>query len=157
MRAVIQRVKEAKISEPRSCVQGQGEGENLITEIKKGLLVLVGIAKGDKEKDADFLAKKIKEMRIFNDENQKMNLSLEEVSGEALIVSQFTLLGDVRKGRRPNFTESESPEKAREIYSYLVEKLKEIGVTTKSGNFGAQMFISLINDGPVTIILDTRR
>ena len=157
MKAVIQRVKEAKVFEPRSGMQGLSEGENLITEIKKGLLILVGIAKGDNKEDANFLARKIKEIRIFNDENQKMNLSLEEVNGEALIVSQFTLLGDVRKGRRPDFTESESPEKAREVYNYLVEKLKEIGVTTKSGNFGAQMFVSLINDGPVTIILDTKK
>jgi len=145
MKTVIQRVKEAKVI----------EGEKVIAQIQKGLLILVGIAKGDRIEDADFLAKKIKEIRIFNDENKKMNLSLEQVKGEVLIVSQFTLLGDVKKGRRPDFTEAESPQRAKELYDYLVERLREINIPTKSGNFGAMMLVHLINDGPVTIILDT--
>ncbi len=146
MRAVIQRVKEAKVF----------EGERLISEIKSGLLVLVGIAKGDREEDIDFLAKKIKEIRIFSDENKKMNLSLEDVKGEVLLVSQFTLLGDAKKGRRPDFTTAESSEKARQMYTYLIERLREMGVSVKSANFGAMMEVHLINDGPVTIILDSR-
>lgn len=146
MRAVIQRVNQAKIC----------EGEKIIAEIKKGFVVLVGIAKNDKIEDAAFLAKKISQMRIFNDENQKMNLSLEDIKGEVLLVSQFTLLGDARKGRRPNFSEAETPQRAKEIYDYLIGKLKELNVPIKSGNFGAMMDIHLINDGPVTIILDTK-
>jgi len=146
MRAVIQRVKEAKVF----------EGEDLIAKVGKGFLVLVGVAKGDKEKDADLLARKIKEIRIFNDENGRMNLSLEEVEGEVLLVSQFTLLGDTKRGRRPDFTGAESSQKAEELYRYLIERLKGMGVPTKSGNFGAMMDLYLINDGPVTIILDTK-
>ncbi|HAW50310.1 TPA: D-tyrosyl-tRNA(Tyr) deacylase [bacterium] len=146
MKAVIQRVKGAKIFEE----------ERLITEINSGLLVLVGIAKGDGKEDADFLARKIKEIRIFSDKNKKMNLSLEDVDGEVLLVSQFTLLGDAKKGRRPDFTKAESQEKAKEIYDYLVERLKGMNVPTKSGNFGAMIDIHLINSGPVTIILDSR-
>lgn len=147
MRAVIQRVSQAKIC----------EGEKIIAEIKKGFVVLVGIAKNDKIEDVAFLAKKISQMRIFNDENQKMNLSLEDIKGEVLLVSQFTLLGDARKGRRPNFSEAETPQRAKEIYDYLIGKLKELNVSIKSGNFGAMMDIHLINDGPVTIILDTKK
>jgi D-tyrosyl-tRNA(Tyr) deacylase len=147
MRAVIQRVSQAKVFEK----------ERLIAEIGKGLLVLVGIAKGDKKEDADLLARKIREIRIFNDENQRMNLSLEDIKGQILLVSQFTLLGDAKKGTRPDFTQAESQDKARELYDYLRERLKETDLPVESGNFGAMMSVYLINDGPVTIILDTRR
>ncbi|MCM8757653.1 MAG: D-aminoacyl-tRNA deacylase [Candidatus Omnitrophica bacterium] len=146
MRAVIQRVTEAKVLEKN----------RQIAEIKNGLVVLVAIAKDDTAKDVVFLANKLKDIRIFDDEKGKLNLSIEEVKGEILLISNFTLLGKVFRGKRPDFTEAESFEKAKELYDYLLTTLKSIGLPIKSANFGKDMQVHLINDGPVTIILDTK-
>jgi D-tyrosyl-tRNA(Tyr) deacylase len=147
MRAVIQRVKSAQV-----CVDGRVSGK-----IGKGLLVLLGVGKGDGESDLSFLTSKIPELRIFEDNSGKFNLSLIEVGGEILVVSQFTLFGDCRKGRRPSFTEAEEPSAARYFYEQFVLKLKERGVPVQTGEFQAKMEVHLINDGPVTLLLDSRR
>src|SRR4030043_1074002 len=145
MKAVIQRVKSAQV-----CVDSQVTGK-----IGKGLLVLLGIGKGDGESDLSFLASKIPELRIFEDASGKFNLSLKEINGEALVVSQFTLYGDCRKGRRPSFTEAEEPVIAKNFYEQFVSKLREQGVPVQRGEFQAKMEVHLINDGPVTLLLDS--
>ena len=147
MRAVIQRVKSAQV-----CVDGRVSGK-----IEKGLLVLLGVGKGDGEGDLSFLASKIPELRIFEDESGKFNLSLKEVDGEILVVSQFTLFGDCRRGRRPSFTEAEEPSAAKHLYEQFVLKLKERGIPVQTGEFQAKMEVHLINDGPVTLLLDSRQ
>ncbi|MGQ9508073.1 MAG: D-aminoacyl-tRNA deacylase [Thermodesulfobacteriota bacterium] len=147
MRAVIQRVKSAEVF-----IDGRLTGK-----IGKGLLVFIGVAKGDGEDDLSFFASKLPEIRIFEDESGKFNLSLREVKGELLVVSQFTLYGDCRKGRRPSFTEAEEPILAKNLYERLVLKLKEQGVPIQTGEFQAKMEVHLINDGPVTLLLDSRR
>ncbi len=144
MKAVIQRVKEGQIT-----VNGE-----LIGAIDHGLLVFLGVAKGDNNKNADYLADKIAGLRIFEDENNKMNLSLTEIGGEMLIVSQFTLLGNCRKGRRPSFIEAAEPETANRLYSYFVKKIRQKGIKTATGRFRAMMEVSLVNDGPVTLIIE---
>lgn len=144
MKAVIQRVKKSQVT-----VNGE-----LVGAIDHGLLVFLGVAKGDDNKNADYLAKKIADLRIFEDENGKMNLSLIETSGEMLIISQFTLLGNCRKGRRPSFIEAAEPETANQLYSYFVEKIRQKGIKTATGRFRAMMEVSLINDGPVTLIIE---
>ncbi|MBR2340796.1 MAG: D-tyrosyl-tRNA(Tyr) deacylase [Clostridia bacterium] len=144
MRAVVQRVKYTKL---------EVDGE-LISEIPFGLTVFLGIKSGDSEKQADFLMKKISALRIFEDENGKMNLSVKDVGGEVLLVSQFTLYGDANKGNRPSFTLAERPEKAEPLYEYALNALREQGVIVKKGVFGADMKISQLNDGPVTILLE---
>ena len=144
MKAVVQRVKATRL-----VVDGQ-----LISEIPFGLTVFLGVKTGDTEKEADYLAKKIAALRIFEDENGKMNLSVKDVGGEVLFVSQFTLYGDASHGNRPSFTLAERPERANALYEYAAKKLVEQGVTVKLGVFGADMQIEQHNDGPVTILLE---
>jgi D-aminoacyl-tRNA deacylase len=147
MRSVVQRVDRAKvlISDQR------------ISEIGKGLLVLLGIEREDRESDADYLSEKIMNLRIFEDESKKMNLSLIDIRGEMLVVSQFTLLGDCRRGRRPSFTAVENPNRARILCDYFIRRTKEIIGHVAEGEFQAMMLIELTNNGPVTILLDSRR
>lgn len=147
MRAVVQRVSRAQVR----------VGEEVVGWIGPGLLVLLGVSKNDTRSDAEYLAAKILGLRIFDDENGKMNLSLAETRGSVLAVSQFTLYGDVRKGRRPSFDEAASPEQARELYEYFVSKIREAGFACETGRFQATMTVELVNDGPVTILLDSTR
>ncbi len=147
MRAVIQRVKSAQVS-----VDGRVSGK-----IGKGLLVLLGLGKGDGESDLSFLTSKIPELRIFEDASGKFNRSLKEVDGEMLVVSQFTLYGDCRKGRRPSFTEAEEPTAAKHLYEQFVSKLRGQGLSVQTGEFQAKMEVHLVNDGPVTLLLDSRQ
>lgn len=147
MRAVVQRVLEANVK-----VDGK-----IVGEINKGLLVFLGVGKEDTEEDLEYLVNKVLGLRIFEDENEKMNLSLMDIKGELLVVSQFTLYGDVRKGKRPSFTESAPPDIAEEIYLKFIDKCKDMGIKTEKGLFGADMKVSLINDGPVTILLDSKK
>ena len=144
MKAVVQRVKKTTLS-----VDGK-----LIGEIPFGLTVYLGVKTGDSEKEAAYLAKKIAALRIFEDENGKMNLSVKDVGGEVLLVSQFTLYGDASHGNRPSFTLAERPEKVEPLYEYAVEQLAAQGVSVKKGVFGADMKIEQYNDGPVTILLE---
>ena len=145
MKAVVQRVKRTTLSVDRK----------LISEIPFGLTVFLGITTGDTEKEAAYLAKKIAHLRIFEDGNGKMNLSVQDVGGEVLMVSQFTLYGDASHGNRPSFTLAARPEQAEPLYEYAVRALAEYGITVKKGVFGADMQISQHNDGPVTILLDS--
>jgi len=147
MRAVIQRVKSAEVS-----VDGRVSGK-----IEKGLLLLLGVGKGDSENDVSFLTSKIPELRIFEDESGKFNLSLKEIGGEMLVVSQFTLYADCRKGRRPSFTDAEEPETAKYLYEKFISRLRDRGITVQTGEFQAKMEVHLINDGPVTLILDSKQ
>ena len=145
MRAVVQRVSFAKVE-----VEGEITGK-----IGKGLLILLGVARGDTVSQADYLAKKIAELRIFEDAEGKMNLSLLDTDGSALVVSQFTLYGDCRKGRRPSFSEAAPPQEADRLYEYFSAQMRGLGITTANGRFGSMMKVSLLNDGPVTLIVDT--
>ena len=127
----------------------------MISEVGPGLLLLVGIASGDGEAEADWLAEKLAGLRIFNDEQGKMNLSVQDVGGEVLAVSQFTLLADTKKGKRPSFVGAAPPEEAEPLFDYLCERLRAAGVVSvKTGSFGAMMSVALVNDGPVTIVLE---
>ena len=144
MKAVVQRVKYTSLK-----VDGE-----LISEIPYGLTVFLGIKSGDTEKEADYLVKKIANLRIFEDENGKMNLSVKDVGGEVLLVSQFTLYGDASHGNRPSFTLAERPERAEPLYAYALSALTAQGVTVKGGVFGADMKLEQLNDGPVTILLE---
>ena len=144
MRAVIQRVKATRLS-----VDGE-----LVSEIPFGLTVFLGVKVDDVKESADYLAKKIANMRIFEDENGKMNKSVLDVGGEVMMVSQFTLYGDASHGNRPSFTLAERPDRANELYEYAVNVLRGYGVTVKKGVFGADMQIEQHNDGPVTILLE---
>jgi len=146
MRAVIQRVSQAKVA-----VDG-----SVVGAIGPGLLILLGVGRGDDSVDVDYLTAKIANLRIFEDENDKMNRSLLDVAGQALIVSQFTLWGDCRKGRRPSFGEAAPPETAEKLYLEFIDKMEKLGVKTATGRFGAMMQVHLVNDGPVTLILDSR-
>ena len=146
MRAVIQRVKHASVS-----VDNQITGE-----IKQGFLVLLGVTHTDTEKEVDWLAKKITDLRVFNDSEDKMNLGLKEVNGELLIISQFTLYGNCIKGRRPAFIDAAKPDVANELYEKFLKKCKDLGFKTEAGIFGADMKVELLNDGPVTLIIDTK-
>lgn len=132
-------------------------GEEVVGRIDVGLLVLLGVAKTDTESDADYLVNKILGLRIFDDDAGKMNLPLAEARGAVLAVSQFTLYGDVRKGKRPSFDEAARPELARELYEYFVSKIREAGITCETGRFQATMQVELVNDGPVTILLESKR
>lgn len=145
MRAVVQRVSRGKVS-----VEGQTIGE-----IARGLVVLLGVGKEDSQKDVDFLANKIVNLRVFEDENEKMNLSLADIEGELLIVSQFTLYGDCRKGKRPSYDKAARPEVAEELYLKFVEKCREYGLKVETGKFQAMMMVDIHNDGPVTLLLDS--
>ena len=144
MKAVVQRVKQTRLF-----VDGQR-----ISEIPFGLTVFLGVKMGDTEKEGAYIAKKIAGLRIFEDENGKMNLSVKDVGGEVLLVSQFTLYGDASHGNRPSFTLAERPEKAEPLYEYVVKELSAYGVPVKKGVFGADMKIEQYNDGPVTILLE---
>ena len=147
MRAVLQRVKEASVR-----VDGQ-----VVGQIGRGLLVLLGVGTGDAEPDADFLVDKVLNLRIFPDEAGAMNRSLALIAGELLVVSQFTLYGDARKGRRPSFIDAAPPEEAHRLYRYYVDKARASGLRVEEGVFKAMMDVSLLNDGPVTILLDSRK
>ncbi len=147
MRAVVQRVSQAQVT-----VAGEVTGR-----IERGLLVLLGVATGDTDQDAQQMAQKAVELRIFEDDAVKMNRSLLEAGGALLVVSQFTLLGDCRKGRRPSFIEAAPPEEAERLYQVFVEAAKKLGARVETGRFRAHMDVSLVNDGPVTILLDTRK
>lgn len=145
MRIVIQRVKRASVS-----VENERTGE-----IKHGLLLLVGIHDSDTKEEIDWCCEKISKLRIFEDEDEKMNLSVKDVKGGILVVSQFTLYGNARKGTRPSFIEAARPEKAEPLYEYMIAKFNEIhSYSVQSGKFGAMMEVELVNDGPVTLILE---
>lgn len=147
MRAVVQRVARASVT-----VEGERVGE-----IGAGLCVLVGVARGDGEEDARGLAEKVVGLRIFEDADGKMNRDVREAGGAVLAVSQFTLLGDVRKGRRPAFLEAEAPEPAERLFERFVQHCRSLEVTCATGRFRTDMAVELVNDGPVTILLDTRK
>jgi len=147
MRAVVQRVSRAKVS-----VEGAITGE-----IGRGLLVLLGVGRDDSEADVPYLVEKITGLRVFEDENGKMNRSVREVEGSVLAVSQFTLYGDVRRGKRPSFDEAAPPEEARRLYEQFVERVRATGVRCETGRFQEMMHVELVNEGPVTILLDSRR
>lgn len=146
MRLVVQRVTEARVQ-----VNGETVGE-----IGKGVMVLVGITHEDSEKDIEYLAEKLVHLRIFEDEKERMNLSLADIGGAILSVSQFTLYGDTRKGRRPNFMDAAKPEAAKKIYDMWLAALKGKGIDVQDGKFGEMMEVSLVNSGPVTFIIDSK-
>lgn len=145
MKALLQRVAKSSVT-----VEGRPVGS-----IAGGLVVLLGVADGDCEKDAEYLADKIVNLRIFSDDRSKFNLSTLNVTGELLVISQFTLLADTRKGRRPGFSAAAPPEKAEALYNYFVKRLKQTGLKVETGEFGAHMMVEIANDGPVTIMLDS--
>ena len=147
MKAVIQRVSRAQVR-----VEG-----HIVGEITKGLLVLLGVGKGDSNAQADSLLEKVINLRIFEDEGGKMNLSLLDVGGELIVISQFTLYADCRKGRRPSFTDASSPEEAKSLYEYFISEARSRGLIVASGVFQALMEVELVNFGPVTILLDSSR
>lgn len=146
MRMVIQRVTEASVT-----VDGV-----VIGSIGKGIAVLLGVAKGDMEQDADFLANKLVNVRIFEDDAGKMNRSVQEIGGEILVVSQFTLLGDCRKGRRPGFSAAAPPDEAHRLYQYFVEQVRQFGLRVATGQFQAMMLVKIYNDGPVTFVIESQ-
>ncbi|MBS5788549.1 MAG: D-tyrosyl-tRNA(Tyr) deacylase [Clostridioides difficile] len=147
MRSVVQRVSSSSVT-----VDG-----GMIGKIDKGLMVLLGVTHDDTSKDVDYMIDKILNLRIFEDEEDKMNLSLKDVGGELLVVSQFTLYGDCRKGRRPSFTNAARPDQADKLYEEFVAKAKAQGLNVGTGQFGAHMMVDLTNDGPVTILLDSSK
>ncbi|MGI6214604.1 MAG: D-aminoacyl-tRNA deacylase [Christensenellales bacterium] len=147
MRSVVQRVKSASV---------KTEG-SIISSIDKGLLVLLGVETGDTEKDALYMADKICKLRIFEDQNGKMNINIKDAGGEIIVVSQFTLLGDTRGQNRPSFIRAAAPKEADELYKKVVERINANGVTAKTGKFQAHMDVSLVNDGPVTILIDSNK
>lgn len=147
MRVVIQRVTEASV---------KVEGET-IGVIGQGFMILIGVEVGDEEKDFQYIATKVPNLRIFEDENGKMNRSLLDVGGQILAVSQFTLLGDARSSRRPGFTQAARPEQANPMYERLVQHWRDMGIHVETGRFGADMKVSLINDGPVTMLMDSHK
>jgi len=130
---------------------------NIIGEIGLGLLVLIGVSVSDGESDADYLAEKIAGLRIFEDDSGKMNRSVVEVGGAVLAISQFTLYGDVRRGKRPSFDDAARPERARELYEYFVARIRQLNLRCETGQFQATMSVSLVNEGPVTILLDSKK
>lgn len=147
MRAVVQRVTRAKVSVE----------DEIIGEIKHGLVVLLGVARDDAEADADYLASKIASLRIFDDEEGKMNRSLVDIGGGLLVVSQFTLYGDVRRGLRPSWIDAAAPEMAKPLYEYFIERVGKLVAEVACGSFRSLMQVELVNDGPVTILLDSRK
>jgi D-tyrosyl-tRNA(Tyr) deacylase len=147
MRAVIQRVSRAKV-----IVDGETVGE-----IGRGLLVLLGVAQADTQADADYVADKTTGLRIFEDDEGRMNRAIAELGGAVLVVSQFTLYGDVRRGKRPSFDAAASPQNARELYEYVVDRIRLTGLRCETGKFQEMMLVELVNDGPVTILLDSTK
>jgi D-tyrosyl-tRNA(Tyr) deacylase len=147
MRAVVQRVSRAKVT-----VDGEITGE-----IGAGLLVLLGVSREDREADAEYLAGKVVGLRVFEDAEGKMNRAVGEIGGAVLAVSQFTLYGDVRRGKRPSFDAAARPEQARQLYEYFVDQIRAQGLRCETGRFQAMMDVELVNDGPVTILLDTKK
>ncbi len=147
MRAVVQRVSRANV-----VVSGETTGE-----IGQGLLVLIAVGQADTESDADYLAEKIAGLRIFEDEKGKMNLAVAEIGGSVLVVSQFTLYGDVRRGKRPSFDGAAPPQRGRELYDYFVERIRAQGLRCETGRFQEMMQVELVNDGPVTILVDSAK
>lgn len=147
MRAVVQRVTQSHVT-----VDGTVTGK-----IEKGLMVLLGVEQGDTEKDAEYIAGKVTGLRIFEDEQEKMNLSIAEIGGQVLAVSQFTLLGDVRKGKRPSFIKAAGPEEANRLYQHFIALVRQQGIHVEEGVFQAHMMVNIHNDGPVTILLDSRK
>lgn len=145
MKIVIQRVSEASVK-----VEGK-----IVGEIGKGLMLLVGVDENDEKTDADWLVQKVLNLRIFGDEEGKLNLSVKDISGEILCISQFTLIADYKKGNRPSFIKAAKPDKAVPLFDYFKEEISKSGLKTESGIFGADMKVSLINDGPVTIVMDS--
>jgi D-aminoacyl-tRNA deacylase len=147
MRAVVQRVSRAQVA-----VDGE-----IVGEVGPGLLVLLGVTHADTEVDADYLADKIVGLRVFEDENGKMNLDVASIGGGILVVSQFTLYGDVRRGKRPSFDAAAKPERARQVYEYFVARIRAAGLPCQTGRFQEMMEVELVNDGPVTILLDSAK
>lgn len=147
MRAVVQKVSSSKVT----------VDEEVVGQINQGLMVLLGVTHDDTSKDVDYMVDKITNLRIFEDAQGKMNLSLKDVNGEVLAVSQFTLYGDARRGRRPSFSEAARPEVANPLYEEFVQKVKNQGINVGTGKFGAHMMVDLTNDGPVTILLESRK
>lgn len=147
MRAVVQRVIESNVA-----VDGRITGA-----IKKGLMVLLGVAEDDTEKDAEYIAGKVAGLRVFEDEDEKMNLSVQDIGGQILAVSQFTLMGDVRKGKRPSFTKAAGPEEADRLYRIFIDMLRRQDLHVEEGIFQADMLVKIYNDGPVTILLDSKK
>lgn len=146
MRVVVQRVKYSSVS-----VDGE-----IVGKIDKGLMVLLGVTHTDGEKEVNWLVNKIKDLRIFEDSEGKMNLGLEDIKGELLVISQFTLYGNCIKGRRPGFTDAARPDLAKPLYEKFLEKCRSFGIKTEAGIFGADMKVELLNDGPVTLVIDTK-
>jgi len=146
LKALLQRVTRAAVT-----VEGRVTGQ-----IGQGFLILLGVAGDDGEKDADYLAEKIINLRVFSDDNSKFNLSALQIKSELLVISQFTLLADARKGRRPSFTAAAPPEMAETLYNYFVRRVSDTGLKVQTGIFGAHMLVSIVNDGPVTILLDSK-
>jgi len=147
MRAVVQRVKKSSVTVE----------EKITGKIGQGLMVLIGVEDGDSEKDADYIADKVCGLRIFEDEQGKMNLSVEDICGEVLAVSQFTLLADARKGRRPSFTKAAAPDEANALYRKVIDKIESRNINVEEGVFQAEMMVEIHNDGPVTILLDSNK
>ena len=147
MKALIQRVEKARVD----------IHQHTAGSIAHGMLVFLGVEKGDTENDLEYLVKKISNLRIFEDSQGKMNLSLKDIQGEVLVVSQFTLSAECRKGNRPSFAHAEDPEKAQRLYFGFIDSLKPLGLKVESGEFAANMQVHLINDGPVTMLLDSKR
>jgi D-tyrosyl-tRNA(Tyr) deacylase len=146
MIAVIQRCSRGKVS----------VSNKVVGQILHGLVIFLGVQKNDTENDADFLVNKISGLRIFSDENDKMNLSIKDVNGSALVISQFTLCGDTKKGRRPSFIKAATPDDGNRLYEYFMLEMKKGGVPIESGEFGAMMNVELVNDGPVTFVLNSK-
>lgn len=146
MRAVVQKVKYSSVT----------VDNEIIGKIDNGFMILLGVTHEDTLKEVEWLSKKIKDLRIFEDQDGKMNLSLEDVKGEVLIISQFTLYGNCIKGRRPSFTDAAKPNHAENLYNKFIEKFQYFGIKTQTGKFGADMKVELLNDGPVTMIIDTK-
>lgn len=147
MRAVVQRVTSASVS----------VDNEVIGKINKGFMVLLGVGDGDTVEDMKYIADKIINLRVFEDENGKMNLSIKDIEGELLVISQFTLYGDCRKGRRPSFDKAGEPNMAKKLYEEVCEYFKTCGIVTQTGRFAADMQVSLVNDGPVTMLLDSTK